>query len=156
MGRSGGEIARPHGVGLWRKISMGKKDFLDCIQWKLRKDNIIRFWEGEWIGRGKLREQFPGIYALALRKNVVVEEVFRGVDGRSGWDMNLVRNLNDWKIDEFTRFIQLLTDAHLDDYKDKAVWKLKKDGIFTVKSFYHYLANNEGDSVRFPASQIWM
>lgn len=40
-------------------------------------------------------------------------------------------------------------------HRDKAVWKLKKDGIFTVKSFYHYLANNEGERVRFPDSQIW-
>lgn len=44
---------------------------------------------------------------------------------------------------------------HLDANKDKAVWKSKKDGIFSVKSFYDYLAKRDEDVMRFPALKIW-
>lgn len=52
---------------------------------------------------------------------MVVDEVFRREDGRSGWHLSLARNLNDWEADEFTRLLQLLADVHLDSNKDKVV-----------------------------------
>lgn len=53
-----------------------------------------------------------------------------------------------------SRPLQLLTNVHFEAYKDKAVWKLEKDGIFTVKYFYDYLTNRVGEGVRFPTLQI--
>lgn len=43
----------------------------------------------------------------------------------------------------------------MESTKVKAVWKLKKDSVFTIKSFYDYLANKDGDGVRLPPLQIW-
>lgn len=40
--------------------------------------------------------------------------MFRERDRRNGWDIDFVRNLNDWEIDEFTRLLQILMDVHLD------------------------------------------
>lgn len=37
VGGSYRDVARPHGIGLWRKIGMGKQKFHECINWKLRK-----------------------------------------------------------------------------------------------------------------------
>lgn len=40
--------------------------------------------------------------------------------------------------------------------RDRIVWKLKKNGEFTFKSFYSYLVGSLGEGVaRFPISQIW-
>ncbi|XP_021911806.1 LOW QUALITY PROTEIN: copper-transporting ATPase PAA2, chloroplastic-like [Carica papaya] len=137
-------MARPHRMGLWKGIFMGRAQFLEGIKWKLGRGNIIRFWEDEWLGRGCLMHQFPSGNNLAVRKNVVVKEVFRGVDGRGGWNLNLFRNLNDWGIDEFSKLLQVPAEVHLDTYKDKAVLKFKSDGIFTVKSFYDFLTTKAG------------
>lgn len=48
---------------------------------------------------------------------MVVVEVFRGVDERSGWELNLARNFNDWEVDEFTLLLQLL--VHLEATKTR-------------------------------------
>lgn len=87
MGKSS-VLVQPHGLDLWRKIGSGSAQFLDCIKWKLGRGNCIHFWDDDWSGRGTLRDQFPRIYALAIRKDVVVEE-----DGRSGWNLNCPETL---------------------------------------------------------------
>lgn len=68
---------------------------MEGIQWKIGRGNIINFWEDEWLRRGSLKSQFPRVYNLVARKNVMVEELFKGRDGRSRWDIDLVKNLND-------------------------------------------------------------
>lgn len=47
-----------------------------------------------------------------------------------------------------------MSNVHLSDNKDIVLCKLKKDGMFTVKSFYVHLVKRD-DGVRFPAQQIW-
>lgn len=69
--------------------------------------------------------------------------------------VDLVRNLNDWEIDEFTRLLQVLPDVLLENHIDKATWKFKKDDISIVKSFYEYLTTSRDDSLNHPVYQIW-
>lgn len=148
-------LVHPHGLGLWGKIGSDSVRFSDCIQWKLGRGNCIHFSDDDGSGRGTLRNLFPSIYALATRKNVVVEEPYSGEDGKSGWNIILVRNLNDWESDEFMTLLQVLANVQLHDTMDKVVWKLKKDDKFTVKSFYEHWVKRDGDGGRFPAMQIW-
>lgn len=75
---------RPHGLGLWKGICMGREKFLEEIQWKIGRDNVIKFWEDEWLERGSLKNQFLRVYNFVTRKDVEVGKVFRGRDGRNG------------------------------------------------------------------------
>lgn len=74
------EVVRPYETEFWRKIGSERYQFLECIQWQLGRGNHINFLDCERIGKGSLRNQFPRIYAIAQRKNMVVEE-WMVVDG---------------------------------------------------------------------------
>ncbi|XP_021893698.1 beta-glucosidase 42-like [Carica papaya] len=65
-----------------------------------------------------------------------MEEVFRGVDGRSGWDLHLTKNLNDWEVEEFYLASTLI-------------------GRCTPGNYQGQGSNSDGDSERVLALQIW-
>lgn len=44
-----------------------------------------------------------------------------------------------------------MSKVQLSDDKDKVVWKLNKNGLFTVKSFHTYLVKGDGDNINFLA-----
>lgn len=56
--------------------------------------------------------------------------------------------INDWELGECKRFVKhhpVMSNVQLSENKDKMVWKLKKHGMFTVKSFYTHLMKRGGD-----------
>ena len=57
---------------------MGVKDqFLNLGRFKLVGGNQIRFWEDNWLGNQKLKDQFPNLFNIVQRKHAtVVAEVF--------------------------------------------------------------------------------
>lgn len=59
------EVVRPHGRDLWKKIGMGLRNFQECITWKVGKGNQTLLLEDEQVGRGRLKNLFPQIYAIA-------------------------------------------------------------------------------------------
>lgn len=56
-----------------------------------------------------------------------------------GWSVNVVRNLNDWVVGKYEDILHLLSDVHVTTERDQIVWKPKKNGEISVKSFYEYL-----------------
>lgn len=63
--------------------------------------------------------------------------VSKGNGGR--WNVEVIRNLNDLGVDEYEVLLHLLSDVQVYSDRDQLLWKLKKNGEFTVKSFYDYL-----------------
>jgi len=57
---------------------MGVKDqFLNLGRFKLVSGHQIRFWEDNWLGNQKLKDQFPNLFNIVRRKHAtVVAEVF--------------------------------------------------------------------------------
>lgn len=88
------EVARPHGRGLWKKLSMESQKFKECINWKVSRGNKILFQEDECVGRGSLKTHFLRVYAIAQSKSISVEESYRDGNGGSEWIVNVNQNLN--------------------------------------------------------------
>lgn len=57
--------------------------------------NKINLWDDVWTDEGCLKERFPRICALTLNKNMIVEEASGGGRSRVGWEVAVLRNLND-------------------------------------------------------------
>lgn len=88
-------IGRPHGTSLWRKISMQWPQFLDNLQWKVGRDNKIRFWKDVWIENYCLMRRFPRIFAIAQAQNMLVQDAYRNNNISVEWLINVIRNLQD-------------------------------------------------------------
>lgn len=115
------DVTRPHGMGLWKKIDMEKQKFQECINWKSGKGDKNRFWMDEWIGRVRLKDQFPRVFINAKSKNMVIEEAYIEGSGNREWNVNTTRSLNDWEIDEYEALLHLLPNVKVCDNRDQIV-----------------------------------
>ena len=52
-----------------------KSDFLNCGTFKLQNGKQIRFWEDKWLGSTLLKNQYPALYNLVIRKHDTVSKV---------------------------------------------------------------------------------
>lgn len=76
--------------------------------------------------------------------------------GLGVWNVLVMRNLNDWKIAKYKDLFQLISSVqvNLDSYK--LLQKPKKDGQFSVNSYYDILmGTNDLGIMDFPFKQIW-
>lgn len=70
--------------------------------------------------------------------------------------MNVIRNLKDWEVEEYENLLLILSQIPLENCNDQLMWKLSKNGIFSVKNFYKHLTCGDGNErVLFPEKQIW-
>lgn len=94
------------------------------------------FWDilvGEF---DKLREAFPRVYALAVKKQGVVHDFERWEGSRWVWEVSLQRLLFDWEKDQWRAFASLLDCIHIrSSFSDVLAWSHQADGKFLVGSF---------------------
>lgn len=55
------------------------------------------------------------------------------------WNVKIIRNLQDWEIDEFCNLLQCLDSRKLNDTKDMRVWKPDEKKGFLVRFMYTIL-----------------
>lgn len=84
-----------------------------------------------------------------------MEEAYSIVDGSREWNVKVTRNLNDWEVEEYEALLLLLSHIQFDNHKDQ-MWKLRKQGEFSIKSLSKHLTSGEGRGlIQFPAKQFW-
>ena len=98
----------------------------------------IRFWEDTWLGETPLAVQYPTLYNIVQRKEDYVGTVFQTISLNIQFRRALVgERWNAWM-----HLVRRLIDVQLSDQPDSTQWKLAKNGVFTVKSFYMDLINS--------------
>lgn len=60
-----------------------------------------------------LKRQFLRIFDIAQLKSIVIENAYREGNGKREWIVNVNRNLNDWKIEEYEALLLLLSTMHV-------------------------------------------
>jgi hypothetical protein len=53
-----------------------KECFLNLGQLQLNHGSNIRFWKDRWMGDYTLHQQYPSLYAITRKKNILVAHVF--------------------------------------------------------------------------------
>ncbi|RVW15620.1 hypothetical protein CK203_077767 [Vitis vinifera] len=86
------------GVGVWKEILKESSWCWENMGFKVGKGNRIRFWNDLWCGNNVLSQGFPNLFSMAVHRNVTVEECWDQNVGQGGWNLRLLRDLNDWEL----------------------------------------------------------
>lgn len=87
---------------------MKRRGFQECIRWKVGSQDRVSFSMNDWLERVVLMHQFPSIFALVCHEDVSIKKFILGFDGYEVWLVEVVRNLNDWKVHGYLRLLKFL------------------------------------------------
>ena len=101
-----------------------------------------------WLGDEPLASQYPSLYNIVHHKNVLVANVLAQVPLNIGFRRALTGSKwNDW-----LNLCQRLMMVNLNNDNDKFIWKLTDTGLFSVKSMYLDMMN---DDARYLRKYLW-
>ena len=142
------------GVGVWKEILKESSWCWENMGFKVGKGNRIRFWTDLWCGNNVLSQGFPNLFSMAVHRNVTVEECWDQNVGQGGWNLKLLRDLNDWELGLVGNLLVELRDYSVNLEDDSVFWKKGEDVLFKVKKAYNVLVNSQG--LDFPHSNVWV
>jgi hypothetical protein len=116
-----------------------KDDFFSRGFFKIGNGEMVRFWEDVWLCNLSLADQYPSLYNIIRRKNILVANVL----SQNPLNIECRRVLNGDKWNYWLLLCQRLMTVNLSDQPDKFVWKCTKYGVFTIKSMYLNLMNED-------------
>jgi hypothetical protein len=124
--------ARTTDSPFWKGLMRVKDDFFERGSFAIGNGHLTRFWEDTWLGQTPLADQYPSLYSIVRRRNVLVSDVL----ANNPLNVEFRRILSDAKWDAWIHLVQRLLSINLNDEEDKFVWKLSDSGSFSVKSMY--------------------
>jgi hypothetical protein len=101
-----------------------------------------------------LKDLFPAIYNIAQDKQAKVSDYLTLHNEDMVWLVILLRSLQDWEVEDFTSFIDLLYNEKVKrEEGDNMKWNHTKSGMFEVRSYYQLLSAS--GTTEFPWKNIW-
>jgi hypothetical protein len=132
----------------WKGILRVRDDFFSRGHFVLGNGRMIRFWEDTWLGDAPLASQYPSLFCIVQRKNVLVADVMFSMPLNIAFRRSLVGSRwTDW-----LSLVSRLIQVQLTDQQDSFVWNLTQSGTFTVRSMYLDMIN---DGTKFLRKYIW-
>jgi hypothetical protein len=98
------------------------------------------FWKDKWLGDFSLMNKFPRLYSISTQKEGTVAEVWN-LAGTVGWILTWRRSLFVWENTLLEELLMLINQTSLSLEEDYWVWRLDKEGLFSVKSTYTAISN---------------
>ncbi|RVW13676.1 putative ribonuclease H protein [Vitis vinifera] len=87
------------GVGVWKEILKESKWCWDNMIFQVGKGNTIRFWTEVWCSESGLSHYFPHLFGMAAQRNSTAEEMWDQNSSQGNWNLNFLRDFNDWELD---------------------------------------------------------
>lgn len=116
----------------WVGLMKVKGEFLSLGKFDLGDGSQVRFREDSWIRPHPLKLLFPALYNIVRRKSATVRLVLSGIPLNVTFRRSLmVVNLQAWH-----ELVAMLVNVQLTNQKDRFVWGLHQNGLFSVKSIY--------------------
>ena len=82
----------------------------------------IRFGDDVWCMDGTLKAAFPELYRIAWVQAAFVGDNFQYRGGFVYWDVTFSRLAQDWELESFASFLELLYSANVKGNGDETVW----------------------------------
>ena len=145
---------------LWKAISSLYGEFLQLVCFKIGKGDKVRLWEDKWAGKQTLKEQFPSLFRISTISSRPISEFVdqeRLVsDESTSWNIHFSRNLLDREINQLQALLQTLEGRHLcNTVEDSRIWLADSSGLFSCKTVFAWLRNNNSLPVNNQAKCIW-
>jgi hypothetical protein len=148
------DITEAHGVGLWKFICMGWRNFKRHFRFDPGDGSKISFWEDVWCGETSLKDSFPGLFSIASLKEASIADNVERSNDVVQWNIVFTRLIHDWEVEVLASFYSRLYSfkfrGHLED---KLWWIPFSKGSFEVSTFYRVLS--PPGSISFPWKAIW-
>jgi hypothetical protein len=97
-----------------------KNEFFNRGSFKVGDGTSVLFWEDIWLGESSLANQYPSLYNIVQRKNVLVANVL----AHSLLNIEFRRALNGNKWNEWLHLYKRLMTVNLSNQPDRFVWKV--------------------------------
>jgi hypothetical protein len=128
---------KPTDSPFWKGLMGVKDDFFSRGSFKVGNGQNMRFWEDIWLGDQPLAKQYPSLYNIVRRRNVLVSDVLTS----NPLNIEFTRTLSTDKWEVWLLLLQRLIRVNLTEDPDVFVWKLTTNGVFSVKSMYTDMMN---------------
>ncbi|GKV31443.1 hypothetical protein SLEP1_g40129 [Rubroshorea leprosula] len=114
------------------------------FKWEAGEGNRVGFWSDRWIGDKSLRDLFPRLFALSMKKEGKVSEMGYWEEGRWHWRVEWRRGTIGREKDEEGLLENVLEGVKLKEGAgDVWKWTHAMDGKYGVKLAYDFLASSE-------------
>ena len=150
------DLRGSYGTSLWKEIRKEGLVFSQNVVFSLGDGRRINFWSDVWCGVEALCNRFPTLLNLATNKEAKVADIWDSKEGVGCWSPTFLRSLNDWELEEMTRFLQTLHDQKfrfMGEDEDKLSLKNVKDKGFSVKIMYKGF--DVSPAFDFPHHLVW-
>lgn len=118
------------------------KWFWDYLEVRLGNGEASSFWDGWWSGDQALKEVFPRLYQLSLKKEGTVAEMGSWEGGIWRWKLDWRRDLREWEKEGETNLLNFLSNFVLrEDLPDRWRWRGRSGDSYTVKEAYKAIKN---------------
>ena len=84
-----------YGMGLWKAIDNGWKEFNNMVVFRVGNGRRVRFWKGRWCGEDPLVEAFPELFSIVIDKEAWVNQMWEQVGEGGYWNLVFIRQIND-------------------------------------------------------------
>ena len=101
-----------YGTSLWKEIRKEWLGFFQNAVFALGDGRRINFWNDVWCGVEALSNSFPSLFIFATNKEAKVADIWDRSEGVGCWTPTFLRSLNDWELEEMTRFLHTLHDQN--------------------------------------------
>jgi hypothetical protein len=115
-----------------------KEEFFARGSFIVGNGESVWFWEDIWLGDRPLSAQYPSLFNIVRHKNISVASVLAQVP----LNIEFRRALTGRRWDRWLSLLHKLVDVHLNDTSNLFRWKLVPSGLYSVKSMYLDLLND--------------
>ena len=78
---------------------------------------------------------------MAVQRSSTVKEMWDQNSGQGGWNLNFLRDFNDWELDMVGDLLHVLRGHRPSLEEDSFIWRQGRNGQFRVKEAYSLLTN---------------
>ena len=140
--------AKPYDSHFWRGLMKIKDEVLANGSFIIKDGCQTRFWDDTWAGDLSFKVKYPLIYNIARDPHASVAHVMAS----RPLNISFRRVLVDNKLVEWQNLVAQIVNVELVDGSDTFRWNLTKFGLYTVRSYYLHLINNQPP---FQHKMIW-
>ena len=115
-----------------------KAAFFNRTKFIVGDGNDTRFWEDTWLGDTPLALQYPSLYRIVQRRDVLVAMIIESIPLNIQFRRVLVGD----RWENWLNLVRRLMEVQLKHQPDKLCWKFTRSGEFTVKSMYLDVINS--------------